>query len=591
MPRYPSRFVVPALVLLFAATRAVAPAAAVAPLDPLIAEFEQLMRRADPITAGLEGDIEALRRLPDVSRASELALRSDLTRLGERLAAIPSATLPAGDALNHALLTLAVTRWRQEIDFDFNRIAFTNDSGFQTTLDELGRQTPVSDRETAEAWLARLAAATRYYTQNIENLRRGLATKVIQPRIVVERAVTLARNQVEMPELGHPVLLPFEHSANSLPPEVRTEYRSRAQRLLQEQIRPAQREALEFLEREYLPAAGATLARRSVPDGEAMYRFLVQRETTTRLAPEEVHELGRREVARIRGLMEGIVKEVRFAGTFAEFLRDLRTHARFYPRTGQELLEKASEIAKRADDGLPALFGTLPRLTYGVRPVPAAIADGYTTGRYWPGSLVLGQAGAYMVNTSRLEQRPLYELPALTLHEAVPGHHLQIALAQELGAMPYFRRNLNFTAFTEGWGLYAEFLGEEMGIYRDPYERFGRYSMEMWRACRLVADTGIHWLGWDLEEARRWFSENSALAPHNIQTELERYVSDPGQALAYKVGELKLRELRQRARQQLGERFNVRRFHDALLLSGPLPLEILEQQVERWIAQTQAARP
>jgi uncharacterized protein (DUF885 family) len=226
---------------------------------------------------------------------------------------------------------------------------------------------------------------------------------------------------------------------------------------------------------------------------------------------------------------------------------------------------------------------TLPRLPYGVRPVPEEIADGYTTGRYWSGSLALGQAAAYMVNTSRLDQRPLYELPALTLHEAVPGHHLQIALSQELETLPYFRRNISPTAFVEGWGLYAEFLGEEMGMYRDAYERFGRYSYEMWRACRLVADTGVHWLGWDLERARRCFTENSALAPHNIQTELERYVSWPGQALAYKVGELRLRALREKAERRLGERFNVREFHDVILLGGPLPLDVLEGRVNAWL--------
>jgi uncharacterized protein (DUF885 family) len=253
-------------------------------------------------------------------------------------------------------------------------------------------------------------------------------------------------------------------------------------------------------------------------------------------------------------------------------------------------MEKASEIAKRSDDQLPRLFGTLPRLPYGVRPVPADIAEGYTTGRYWVGSMQQGQAGGYMVNTSHLDQRPLYELPALTVHEAVPGHHLQIALSQELSGLPYFRRNTSPTAFVEGWGLYSEFLGEEMGIYRDPYERFGRYSYEMWRACRLVADTGIHWLGWDIEQARRCFTENSALAPHNIQTELERYISWPGQALAYKIGELRFRSLRSDAEQALGENFNVREFHDKLLLSGALPLDVVSKRIQAWIAEKSSTR-
>jgi len=280
--------------------------------------------------------------------------------------------------------------------------------------------------------------------------------------------------------------------------------------------------------------------------------------------------------------MEGIVREVGFRGSFADFQRFLRTDPQFYAQTPEDLLEKASEIAKRADDQLPRLFGTLPRLPYGVRAVPADIAEGYTTGRYWPGSPTLGVAGGYMVNTARLDQRPLYELPALTVHEAVPGHHLQIALAQELDELPYFRRTTFITAFVEGWGLYSETLGEEMGIYRTPYERFGRLSYEMWRACRLVADTGIHWMGWSLAEARRCFDENSALAPHNITTELERYVADPGQALAYKIGELALLRMRRDTEAALGERFDVRAFHDVVLGGGSLPLDVLEQRVRAW---------
>jgi uncharacterized protein (DUF885 family) len=351
-----------------------------------------------------------------------------------------------------------------------------------------------------------------------------------------------------------------------------------------------QRKFADVLAKDYLPAARPKLAWRTTPNGEKTYRFFVRRETTTQMTPDEIHQLGLSEVARIRGLMEKTIAETGFQGSFAEFLQLLRTDARFYAKTPEELMQRASEIAKRSDDQLPRLFGTLPRLSYGVRPVPADIAEGYTTGRYWAGSMQQGQAGGYMVNTSHLDQRPLYELPALTVHEAVPGHHLQIALSQELNGLPYFRRNTSPTAFTEGWGLYSEFLGEEMGIYRDPYERFGRYSYEMWRACRLVADTGIHWLGWDVEQARRCFTENSALATHNIQTELERYISWPGQALAYKIGELRFRALRQQAEQALGERFNVRKFHDLLLLSGALPLDVVGKRVQAWIAEQSAGQ-
>ncbi|WP_312689179.1 DUF885 domain-containing protein, partial [Brevundimonas nasdae] len=241
-----------------------------------------------------------------------------------------------------------------------------------------------------------------------------------------------------------------------------------------------------------------------------------------------------------------------------------------------------------ADGGLPPLFATLPRLPYDVQPVPAQIEENYTTGRYNPGSMQNGIPGHYIVNTSKLDQRPLYELPALTLHEAVPGHHLQIALQQEGGGQPYFRRQANVTAFTEGWGLYSEYLGEEMGFYRTPYERFGRLSYEMWRACRLVADTGLHWLDWSEEQARACFRDNSALAPHNIETELQRYIGWPGQATAYKIGEIRLREIRERAERELGPKFNIRTFHDALLVEGPLPLALLDHRMDAWIAEQKA---
>jgi uncharacterized protein (DUF885 family) len=554
-----------------------------AELAKLITDYEQYQRRVDPITAGQEGDREALKRLPDVRPQTEQAQRKELSALGERLKRIDAGQLSPESALNHALMSRETGEAVEEAGFDFGRIAFENDDGFHTLADYLARTTTVASREDAEAWLARLGALPTYYDQSIANLRRGIQTRYTQPRIVVDRVVDVARRQAETKAEDSPLLLPFQNMPPSIPAAAQADYRARALALVRDRILPVQRGFAQFLTREYVPAARPKLAWRSTPNGEVTYRFLVRKQTTTAMTPDEIHQLGLSEVARIRGLMETTIRETGFKGSFAEFLHMLRTDPRFYARTPQELMEKASEIAKRSDDQLPRLFGTLPRLPYGVRPVPAEMAEGYTTGRYWQGSMQLGQAGGYMLNTSHLDQRPLYELPALTVHEAVPGHHLQIALSQELTGLPYFRRNAGATAFTEGWGLYSEFLGEEMGIYRDPYERFGRYSYEMWRACRLVADTGIHWLGWDIEQARRCFTENSALATHNIQTELERYISWPAQALAYKVGELKFRALRREAEQKLGERFNVRKFHDVLLLGGALPLSVVETRVRDWV--------
>ena len=557
-------------------------------LAALIVEYEQLIRQENPISAGKEGDRDALRRLPDVRPATQQAFAQQLQKLNAALALIDASRLPEEAALNHRLLTGVVATHAEELTFDLPRIPFKNDSGFHTLLDYLARTTSIASREDADAWLARLEATPAFYEQNLANLKRGIKTRFTQPRIVADRVLEVARKQAATQATDSSLLLPFARMPSNMPAAVQEEYRSKALAIVRDRIQPLQRRFADFMATEYLPAARSKLAWRTTPNGENTYRFFVRRETTTSMTPDEIHQLGLSEVARIRGLMEKTIAETSFKGSFADFLQMLRTDPRFYAKTPEELLEKASEIAKRADDQLPRLFGTLPRLPYGVRPVPADIAEGYTTGRYWNGSMLLGQAGGYMVNTSHLDQRPLYELPALTVHEAVPGHHLQIALSQELTGLPYFRRNTSPTAFVEGWGLYSEFLGEEMGIYRDPYERFGRYSYEMWRACRLVADTGIHWLGWDIEQARRCFTENSALAPHNIQTELERYIAWPGQALAYKIGELRFRALRREAEQALGEWFNVRKFHDQLLLSGAMPLDVVGERVQAWIAAQRA---
>jgi uncharacterized protein (DUF885 family) len=583
MPR--PAVVLAGLLLSLCGSLALAQAPAEASLAELIGEYEALIRKDDPVSAGQEGDREALRRLPDVRPETQQAFARQLQSISERLAAIDASALSDEAALNHQLLTSVVATHSEQLGYDLPRMPFVNDSGFHTLLDYLARTTTIGSRDDADAWLARLEAAPAFYEQNLANLRRGIKTKYTQPRIVAERVLEVARKQASVEPEQSSLLLPFQRMPSSIPAAAQEEYRSKALAIVRDRILPLQKRFADFMEKEYLPAARPKLAWRTTPNGENSYEFFVRRETTTQMTPDEIHALGQSEVARIRGLMEKTIAETGFKGSFADFLRMLRTDPRFYAQTPEDLLEKASEIAKRADDQLPRLFGTLPRLTYGVRPVPAEIAEGYTTGRYWTGSMQQGQAGGYMVNTSRLDQRPLYELPALTVHEAVPGHHLQIALSQELTGIPYFRRNTSPTAFVEGWGLYSEFLGEEMGIYRDAYERFGRYSYEMWRACRLVADTGIHWLGWDIEQARRCFTENSALAPHNIQTELERYIAWPGQALAYKIGELRLRALRREAEEALGERFNVREFHDKVLLSGALPLDVLSARIRKWIAE------
>jgi len=574
-----------------AATQAQTPPAAARNADDpalasILADYETYLRANDPISAGMEGDREALSRLPDVSRVFELAQAPVLKGFADRLAAIDPASLTDDDRLNHAFLSSVLQRSMARIPLDTDRIgAFSSEGGPGQSMAYVASVTRIAGREDAEAWIARLEAMPKFYRDQLDSARRGLESGLVQPRSVVESALSLMEPEAAHTPETDPLLLPFADLPNGIPAAEQAGLRARAAAAVAAGIMPARREWARFLREDYLPRAPESLGLVHRPGGRDLYAFFVQGYTTTDLTPDQIHQIGREEVTRIRARMDVEMQAAGWTGDFASFLAFLRTDPQFYATSREDLLKEASEMAKRADDGLPALFGTLPRLPYGVRPVPAEIEANYTTGRYFGGSMENGVAGGYMVNTSRLDQRPLYELPALTLHEAVPGHHIQIALQQEAEEGPYFRKGADVTAFTEGWGLYAEFLGEEMGFYRTPYERFGRLSYEMWRACRLVADTGIHWLGWDIEQARACFRDNSALAPHNIETELQRYIGWPGQATAYKIGEIRLRNIRARAERELGDRFDVRRFHDALLVDGPLPLPLLDERMDRWIAE------
>ncbi len=521
--------------------------------------------------------------LPDLSPAADHLREASLREVRSRITDIPAAELDDKDRITLALLKWTVDESIDAAAFDESRIAFNSDGGFDLALNYRADRTRPVTIEQAEHWLAVLAGVPDYYRANLDNLRRGIKMGFVLPRITVESVLPRARKAAAVPVAEDPLLVPLLDLPDSIPKSRRAALIERGRVLIRDQVGPARAGFVRFLEAEYLPAATTSLAVSSLPDGEAYYRFLVRRHTTTTMTPEQIFELGQREVVRIRARMQAVMEEVGFDGTLSAFIASLRADPQFVAASRQDLLEKASEIAKRVDGLLPAHFKTLPRLSYGVRAVPADIEDGYTTGRYFSGDPDKGRAGGLMINTSHLDQRPLYELPALVLHEGAPGHHIQIALAQEQDEVPDFRRELYFTPFGEGWGLYAERLGESMGIYRDAYEQFGRLSYEMWRACRLVADTGIHWKHWSFEQARACFADNTALSPLNIDIELQRYVSWPGQALGYKFGELKLVELRSRAEAALGADFDERAFHDAVLLNGSLPMTVLEQQVEAWI--------
>ena len=555
----------------------------------LIADFEAHELANSPIRAGREGDLDAAARWPDVSPESALEDEAAEAAFLERLEAINVDALATNDQVSHAVLDY-VLRFRVELaPFDMERMSFTNDSGFFTTPTYTAASVRPRNTEEAEAWIERLNGVWDYFEANAEWLESGIEDGFTQPSYilpgVMEQIRTIAESSVE--DSGF--LAPIDALPATFPEGERARLRDEAIFAIENRVLPAYAELLEFFETVYAPAARDSIGISEVPQGREMYQALTRFHTTLDTSPEEVHQRGLAEVARIRAEMEEVIAETGFEGSFAEFINFLRSDPQFYAETEEELLMHAAWISKRADDAMPRFFGRLPRLPYGVRPVPASMAPSYTTGRYWPGNLENGVAGGYMVNTYDLAQRPLYNLPALSVHEAVPGHHHQFALSQEMEDVPEFRRNIYITAFGEGWGLYTENLAIDMGLYTTPYENFGRLTYEMWRACRLVIDTGMHYFGWTREEAEACLLENSALAPHNVRTEVARYISWPGQALAYKTGELLMRDLRARAEERLGADFDIRAFHDTLLEDGGVPLGYLEAKMDAWIEDQVAA--
>jgi len=552
-------------------------------LDALIADFEQMEISGNPISAGQEGDREALRKLPDVSLEAVTEGQRILTEFIKRHAALAARPMSGEKRLNYDLLGFVLKQRQRLAPFDEARIPFTNDSGFFNMMSYVSRQTTFASVDDYEAYAARLTEMPRYFAQHKANMRRGIESNMTASAEILPGIISTVKELSEGPANGHSFFKPFTIYPDTISEEEQTRLTSLGEAVITNAVMPAYRDLEKFLTEEYSPKARAVVGIGTTEEGRDYYRALTRYFTTLDLTPDEVHQVGLDEVARIRGEMDAIIEDLDFKGSFADFLGFLRTDPQFYATSEEQLLKEASWMAKRIDGKMPEFFETLPRLSYGVIPVPKEIAPNYTTGRYWGGNPEQHRAGNYVVNTYDLKQRPLYNLPALTAHEGVPGHHHQIALGQELKDVPKFRQSLYPNAFGEGWGLYSEKLAKEMGLYQTPYEDFGRLTYEMWRACRLVVDTGMHWKGWTREQAEACFFENSALAPHNIRTEVERYISWPGQALAYKIGELKILELRKRAETQLGDKFNIRRFHDAVLLDGGVPLNMLEAKIDRWI--------
>jgi len=475
--------------------------------------------------------------------------------------------------------------YQQNVDgfkFGWHLVPLTARGGIQdqsSTADSL----PFEKVQDYEDWIARMEGIPELVDQTMILMEEGIERKVLPAKIVMERVPDqIARQVVDDPEKSL-FYKPFREFPKAIPAEEKERIRKQAKQVIEKQVIPAYRKFQTFFNEEYLPASFDKPGAWQIPDGQAFYAHRAKMFTTTDLTPREIHEIGLKEVARIRAEMDKIVKQVKFSGTFDEFLEHLRTDPKFYCDDQQQLMNEYQAVCKRIDPTLDQVFKRQPKIPYDLQPIPAHLAPDTTTAYYRRPSADGRRPGTYFVNLYRPEVRPRYEMMALSLHEAVPGHHFQIAFAMELEGLPPFRRYGGYTAFVEGWALYAESLGDELGLYDDPYSKFGQLTYEMWRAVRLVVDTGLHSLKWSRQEAIDFFAANTAKALHDIENEIDRYIGWPGQALAYKMGELKIKELRRHATTELGEKFDLREFHDVILRHGAVPLDVLEQLINEWI--------
>jgi uncharacterized protein (DUF885 family) len=520
------------------------------------------------------------RRLPDVGPAAQQARLSYWNDVLKQLDAIPAQELSAENRINLAVYRPQIENMAADIRFRGYEMPFNSDSQFWSDLGFMTRR-PLKDAQTARNYIAKLDDVPRYFEQNIANMRAGLKRGFSVPRAVLDgRDVSIASYaEVKSPEESE-FYAPLKNLPASIPADEQARLRADAVRAIREHVIPAYARLLAFFRNDYVPHARKTLAAEALPDGKAYYRQQIREYTTLDLDPEAIHEIGLTEVERIDAQMRATMKETGFKGDFPAFLEFLRTDPQFYAKTPDELLMRAAWIAKQVDAKLGRFFGLLPRGRFGIEPVPAAIAPFWTAGR--------GSAHTYWVNTYDLPSRPLYNLTALTLHESAPGHSLQGALAEEQKEQPEFRSKSYISAYGEGWALYCEKLGKEMGVYHTAYEEFGRETYEMWRAARLVIDTGVHHKGWSRQQAIDYLASHAALSRHEVETEVDRYISWPGQALSYKLGEIKIIELRERAEKALGADFDLRAFHDAVLAEGSVPLPVLAERIDVFIEAAKA---
>ncbi len=548
----------------------------------IVRDYDAFAATVDPVRAGELGDVAARTRWPDVTPAAMAAQIAALQRFAARLDAQAGATLSTDDALNRALLADRIATELDGRRFDTARTPFITGDGFFTVADYAAFNTRIDSAADARAWMARLNALPDFYVANVANMQRGIATGFTQTRIATASAIATLEAQLAAPASASSLMVPFRTAPATMPKAEFEALRAEALAIVETKVRPAQRATLAFLQTDYLPHVRPALGASTLPDGKAYYAWLVRYHTTTTLTPTAIHALGEREIARIRGEMAIEMAAAGFKGSLPAFLAQLRSDPQFYATSVDGYVAHAAEIAKRVDLAVPGVIGRLPRLTFGFRILPPEV--GGSSNGYLAGNPALGIAGGVMIHGTKVLKFPLFQLPAWVMHEGVPGHHTQIALTQERDGLPAFRRADDLTAYVEGWALYTEWLGVEMGIYRTPYERFGRLSYEAWRAARLVIDTGIHDMGWSRQQAIDYLTANTALSAGEISGEVDRYIGWPGQALAYKIGELEIRRLRVRAQTALEPKFDVRRFHDAVLDSGPVPLAVLDTQLLAWQA-------
>ena len=564
------------------------PAVADATTD-LHALFEREWERElaeNPLLATYRGDRRYNDRWPDISPAARQASDAADARVLEELERFPRADLPPAEQLNYDLF---LRRYEERVaaqPFHLEYYSIRAREGPQS-LNETAELMPFETAADYDAWLRRMAALPAYLEQYADLLRQAAAEGRTQPRVIMDRVVPqLAMQVVDRPE-DSPFFERFRQYPDAIPPAERERLTAAARQVIAESVVPAYRRFASVFGHAYLPACRESVGIWDTPDGRALYANRARYHTTTSLTPEQIHEIGLAEVARNRAEMQQVMDEVGFKGSLAEFFEFLRTDPQFYYRTGDELFRAYAYITKVIDPELPRLFGKLYRTPFGLRPIPETSAPNTTTAYYSGPSIDGTRPGYYYVNLYRPEVRPKYEMEVLTVHEAAPGHHLQIALAQEQAGLPKFRRFAGFTAYIEGWALYSERLGYDLGLYQDPYSRFGQLTYDQWRAVRLVVDTGMHHMGWTRQQAIDYFLANAAKTEADIVNEIDRYIAWPGQALAYKVGQLKLLELRERATRALGEDFDIRAFHDTILATGAVPLDILERTVDDWIRSRQ----